>query len=494
MTSEIRVNKIENRSGLGTVTFADTGVDLAGIVTATTFSGSGASLTSLPAAQLSGTLPALDGSALTGVASTENIRTNTNATFLQNVNVSGSTTTGTTIVGGGVTISESGIEASGIGITCANINGGQISGRRNLAINGAFIVAQRGTSSTASSGYNTVDRWSQDHGGCDESPTFGTFGVSAPSSPYHLPTSGAHPYKEGFRTAWGVTNGNQTSGAGADDNIIMGYAFEGQDIVRSGWNYLSSSSYVTLSFWIKSSVSQEFFGQLLAPNGTAYNYPFGTGSLTAHTWKKVIKTIPGNSNITIPDSNAAGLRFYLWPFAGTNLTGSVTNDAWQVNNYSTRVSDNTTTWYETNDASVQITGFQLEFGSQATPFEHRSYNEEIKLCERYFQTSFEKGQTPTHGLSKYIYKQGRPYASNVVAGMNHTLRTEMRSTPTLVIYTTVNGSNSTTNYVSYFNGSAWTSGSINVHDSINTKQFAFDGTLSSGFVLYQYNFTCTAEL
>ena len=68
MASEIRVNKIENRSGLGTVTFADTGVDLAGIVTATTFSGSGASLTGLPAAQLSGTLPAISGANLTNLA------------------------------------------------------------------------------------------------------------------------------------------------------------------------------------------------------------------------------------------------------------------------------------------------------------------------------------------------------------------------------------------------------------------------------------------
>ena len=68
MTSEIRVNKIENRSGLGTVTFADTGVDLAGIVTATTFSGSGASLTGLPAAQVTGTLPAISGANLTNLA------------------------------------------------------------------------------------------------------------------------------------------------------------------------------------------------------------------------------------------------------------------------------------------------------------------------------------------------------------------------------------------------------------------------------------------
>ena len=75
MASEIRVNKIENRSGLGTVTFADTGVDLAGIVTATTFSGSGANLTNVPAANITGTLPAIDGSNLTGIAATDNVRT-----------------------------------------------------------------------------------------------------------------------------------------------------------------------------------------------------------------------------------------------------------------------------------------------------------------------------------------------------------------------------------------------------------------------------------
>ena len=70
-------------------------------------------------------------------------------------------------VGGGVTISESGIEASGIGITVANINGGQIGGRRNLIINGGFLVAQRATTSTAS-GYGSVDRFRIVNSGTDE--------------------------------------------------------------------------------------------------------------------------------------------------------------------------------------------------------------------------------------------------------------------------------------------------------------------------------------
>ena len=128
MASEIRVNKIENRSGLGTVTFADTGVDLAGIVTATTFSGSGASLTNIPdsalsavtASKLTGALPAISGASLTGMASTDNVRTGI-------LDVAGiSTFRNTMNVGAAVTISESGLEATGVGITVANINGGQI--------------------------------------------------------------------------------------------------------------------------------------------------------------------------------------------------------------------------------------------------------------------------------------------------------------------------------------------------------------------------------
>ena len=93
--------------------------------------------------------------------------------------------TGPVTVGAAVTISESGIEASGIGITCANINGGQISGRRNIIINGAMMVAQRGISSTTS-GYHTVDRFQHTYSGTDEAPTFEQADVASGTTPYTL--------------------------------------------------------------------------------------------------------------------------------------------------------------------------------------------------------------------------------------------------------------------------------------------------------------------
>ena len=291
--------------------------------------------------------------------------------------VTGVTTSTTVKVGGGVTISESGIEASGIGITCASINGGQISGRRNLITNGAMMIAQRSTDVTdANSGYHTVDRIQSENVGADEAPRRQQVDVSSASTPYSL----------GFRKAYKLTNGNQTGGAGVQDIMNIRYQIEGQDIVNSGWNYKSASSFVTLQFWIKSSVSQNFNMYLRTRDGTNQTFAFDTGTLSADTWTKIIKTIPGNSNIEIDNDNGTGLQLNFGPLWGTDRTdNSVTNDVWQAYNSAARMKDNDTTWYTTNDATLELTGLQLEVGAQATPFEHRSFGEEINLCKRYFQ-------------------------------------------------------------------------------------------------------------
>ena len=253
---------------------------------------------------------------------------------------------------------------------------GQLS-HRNLIINGDMRIAQRGTSST-SSGYYTVDRFNNFFTGTDESPTQAQVDVA----------SGTTPYTLGFRKALRITNGNQTSGAGASDFISIQYKFEAQDIANSGWNYTSASSFITLSFWIKSSVAQTFKGYIRSLDGTEQNYPFETGSLTADTWTKITKTISGNSNLTFNNDNGEGLQITIAAFWGTDYTdSSVTENAWAAYSGSTRMKDNTSTWYTTNDATLELTGFQLEVGSVATPFEHRSFADELKRCQRYYYTS-----------------------------------------------------------------------------------------------------------
>ena len=276
-------------------------------------------------------------------------------------------------VGAAVTITESGIEASGIGITCANINGGQIGGRRNIIINGAMQVAQRGTSSQSNS-YATVDRMSLGEGGLDETCTQAQVDVS----------SGTSPYTSGFRKAYKITNGNQTGGAGATDYIRFEYRLEAQDIANSGWNYTDSNSKISLQFWVKSSVAQNFYFILNSTDGTARSFPMETGSLSADTWTKVTKTISGDSNLQFDNNANEGLTMFFYLYLGTSYAGAgVSLNTWKnVGNPQTPA--NTTTWFTTNDATWEMTGLQLEVGPQATPFEHRSFGEEFSLCQRYF--------------------------------------------------------------------------------------------------------------
>ena len=244
---------------------------------------------------------------------------------------------------------------------------------RNLIINGAMNIAQRGTSST-STGYYTVDRFVGSWSGQDESPTQSQEDVA----------SGTTPYTEGFRKSFRITNGNQTSGVGASDIVYYEHQIEARDIATSGWNYASSSSYLTLSFWVKSSVSQDFKGYLRTVDGTSQIYPYSTGTLSADTWTKITKTIPGNSNLQFDNNTQSGLQLYLWPYIGTTYTDSgVTENAWAAYASGTRTPVSATTWWTTNDATIEITGVQLEVGSSATDFEHRSIPVEKALCQRY---------------------------------------------------------------------------------------------------------------
>jgi hypothetical protein len=404
MASEIRVNKIINRSGLSTVTFSDTGAIVSGIVTANSFSGnvtgnvtgSGANLTSIPAGQLTGTvadarltsvtasklsgaLPAIDGSSLTGI---------------------------NTAFGSGTSVNTSGI----ITATAFVPTTGQLS-HRNIIVNGAMTVAQRGTSH-GSSGFRTVDRFAFYGSGLNASVTTEQADVA----------SGTTPYTSGFRKSHKITNGAQT-GPDAGDYIYFSHKLEAQDIATSGWNYTSASSYVTLSFWVKSSVAQNFYGYLKTGDGTAQNYPFETGSLSANTWTKVTKTIPGNSNLQFDINTDMGIEIVIAPFFGTDKTGTLSLNAWGAWSSSNRLPDNTSTWFTTSGATFEYTGVQLEVGPVATPFEHRSYGEELLRCQRYCYA--DRGSDDYHAVA-----QGHFNGSSTAITMLYT-PVCMRAAPTL---------------------------------------------------------------
>ena len=412
----------------------DGDVFFTGVCTATTLSGAASGLT--------GALPAIDGSALTGIAATDNVRTGI-------LDVAGISTFRNTVnIGAAVTITESGIEATGVGITVANINGGAIGGRRNLLFNGDMRIAQRGTSST-SVGYQTCDRWYFAYGGEDEAPTQAQVDVS----------SGTSPYAEGFRKAYKITNGNQTS-TGVTDYIAFLTSLEAQDLANSGWNYTSPSSHITLSFWAKSSVAKTFTVQLYTVDGTsqAYNHKY---VLAANTWTKVIHTFPGHANVQFDNDANKGIEIQWNMYSGTNYTEGSTVDQWVTYNGNTSTPDDTDDWWTTNDATFEITGVQLEVGAQATPFEHRTFIEELTLCQRYYFQG--DGQEPGASLNAYY---GSAYSSSN-AMVNIYFPTTMRAKPTVTNPTHGGGGSLAAVYETFNSIHVNISGdtSVNVHPS-----------------------------
>ena len=354
-----------------------------------------------------------------------------------------------------------GVGASAAAITVNNTDGtctanitNNLSNRR-LNINGDMKVAQRPSAAISSTAYGAVDRYQLEVGGLDEGVTVAQADVASDTTPYTL----------GFRKSLKLTNGNQSNGAGGTDTMRILHKFEAQDIAQSGWNYRSASSFITLSFWIKSSVAQSFKVAVISWDGTIMTFTFDTGSLTADTWTKVTKTIPGNSNITIDNDNNLGFQISFFQYLGTTYTASgYTEDAWAAF-ANPQTKDQTTTWYTTNNATYELTGVQLEVGSVATDFEHRSFGDELLKCQRYYFKYLE-GTQKEIGAAWY-------YLSNH-ASFFFEFPTTMRTAPTGT--DTTGGSY----YTIYRNGGSDALDSV-TFENASTEQFsAYNSSEASG--------------
>jgi hypothetical protein len=288
----------------------------------------------------------------------------------------------------------------GVSAKISDIGGGQLS-NRNLIINGAMQVAQRGTSST-SVGLATVDRWHS--GGNGGTITQSQEDVSSSDS----------PYAEGLRKFFRQTN---TAAASASSHYRqIETKLEAQDIANSGWNYTNISSYVTVSAWIRSSVAGTYNYQLRTVDGTAQSY-VGTVTLAAGAWTKVTQTYPGSASLTFDNNTELGLRVIWFPYLGSDYTtGSPTLNAWHAFNGSNMAGDDTAGWGTTAGATFDITGVQLEVGNFATSFEHRSYGDDLQKCMRYFQM-LPNGVSVTRSANGVAYTDARLEGSIVISRM-----------------------------------------------------------------------------
>ena len=238
----------------------------------------------------------------------------------------------------------------------------------NLVINGYMSVAQRGTSSTSTQ-IQTVDRWGVSFGG-----------VAVTQTQQSL-TSGS-PYESGFNNFIRAAN---TSTSSSTTSYIQFYQrIEAQYIANSGWNFKSSSSFITLSFWARSSLQGTYYAFVVTDDGTDY-YRSKAFALSADTWTKVTFTIEGNSNLTINDDNGIGFTVNIVPHYGTGYTGSNANTtSWYTLVSNDYMPDFAQSWSESSSATFDVTGVQLEVGQVATPYKHENFADNLKRCKRYF--------------------------------------------------------------------------------------------------------------
>jgi hypothetical protein len=240
---------------------------------------------------------------------------------------------------------------------------------RNLIINGAMQVAQRSTSETGVGGnasYPTLDRFRQ-----NTSNTAGRFTMSQ-AAVTDLPGF-ANCLKLQCTTA-------DTSIASNELGIIM-QRIEGQDLqqLKKG---TSSAESVTVSFYVKGNAAATYTAEL--NDGGNDRQISKTFSVTT-SWNRVSITYPGDTSGTIDDDNTAGLELNIWIHAGSNFTSGTLSTTWTSTTNANRVSSSGTSFFDSTSRTLEITGLQMEVGEQATPFEHRSYADELLRCQRYFE-------------------------------------------------------------------------------------------------------------
>ena len=289
-----------------------------------------------------------------------------------------------------------------------NINAGGGGANKNLIINSAMNVAQRGTSST-SAGFQTVDRFKS-----------GVQTIGITQSQESL--SSGELFEKGFTKFFRQTVTSPSSAT----NVIMEikHSIEAQNIANSGWDFKNANRPLSLSFYARSSVAGTYYSYVRNTDASPEQYYRFSFVLSANTWTKVEKTIAGNSNLVFPNDNGEGLALFWVPAFGTNYSGSSVNlDQWETLTGSDYIPDITHAWGNTNGATFDLTGVQLEVGQNPTEFEHEPLERTLAKCQRYFFKSttypLSLANASTTG---YSFRQERT--------QQHSMPVIMRSNPT----------------------------------------------------------------
>jgi hypothetical protein len=276
------------------------------------------------------------------------------------------------------------------------------SSNRNVVINGAMQVAQRGTSVTGitDSNYRTADRW--------------RFAVDGQGTWTNTIENDA-PTGSGFRKSFKVLCTTADASPASGDNLILSQRLEGQNLQQFLKGTASAKGFA-VTFWVKSNVTGTFIVELADIDNTRTISASYTVAASA-TWEKKTLLFAGDTTGAFDNDNARSLDFNFWLGGGSSFTSGTLNTSWAANTDNKRASGVSNLAAATNNY-WQITGVQLEAGAVATPFEFEDYGVTFAKCERYFQknTTAIEVQNGSGANRSYVDWQ---------------FRTAMRATPTV---------------------------------------------------------------
>jgi hypothetical protein len=282
-------------------------------------------------------------------------------------------------------------------------------GRHRINHNGAMNIWQRGTSfsSVSAPAYHT-----------DRHQTYVSNTATGRST---ISRSTDAPSGFGYSYKLEVTTSDTSLAAGAEYGLY--HYFEGQDLqgIKKG---MPDALPLTFSFWVKSSLTGKFVVELMDNDNSNRhcNRPYYINS--ANTWEYKTITFPSDTTGVLANDNGNSFHFNFWHGGGSGFSGSSLQENWGALNQAGRA-DGQVNVYGTNGATWQVTGVQLEVGKVATPFEHRSYGEELHLCQRYLY------YVGLQGVNyKYMPCAGTIYTTNNAYTMWKYPRT-MRAVPAL---------------------------------------------------------------
>ena len=239
-------------------------------------------------------------------------------------------------------------------------------GRKNLIINGDMKIHQRGGTTQDSNAF-IVDRFRGSVSNLDELVTTYSQSTDAPT---------------GFSNSLKVQINTAETSLSANEFIRVFYSAEAQDLQHLSFG-TSSAKFITLSFWVKSNVTGSYAINIWCPDSNRSTNSYYTVN-SAGVWEYKTITFPGDSVGSITNDNGIGMGINFMLAAGSDFTSGNAIGKWVTYSSPYLAYGQTANIMTSTSNYFNLTGVQLEVGKNATEFEHRSYGEELALCQRYY--------------------------------------------------------------------------------------------------------------